>query len=132
MQWFVLRRRVSRAGWWVLATPVGNALGSFISVVSPALFFQLLVGAPARGAITGAAQWLVLRRQVHGAGWWVLASILGAFVGGLVALLGPRELAGGEISSMVPVLVGVEIAATIAASAVTGIALAWLLERPHH
>ena len=34
----------------------------------------------ARGELLGALQWLVLREQVAGAGWWVLANTLALIV----------------------------------------------------
>jgi hypothetical protein len=78
MQWLVLRRRVSRAGWWVLASTAGFAvavggegglqLGSSVERVA-----VLALG----GAVTGILQWLVLRGKVSRACWWVLASTVG-------------------------------------------------------
>jgi len=82
-QWLVLRQQVSRAGWWVLASSVGLGVGLLVVfgvsprgfVVAEAVAFAVrgVVG----GAVGGIAQWLVLRRQVSRAGWWVLASIVG-------------------------------------------------------
>ena len=36
-----------------------------------------LLGSAALGAALGVAQWLVMRRYLRGAGWWVLATLLG-------------------------------------------------------
>ena len=72
------------------------------------------------GAVTGLAQWLVLRRWVPRAGWWVLASVLGW---GLV-----RLIAGEVFTSLLELLI---IGAVPAA--VTGLALWWLLTHlPQH
>ena len=62
----------AQVGWgfwlqWVLATAVGWAVG-------------VVVGGDLFGAVVGAAQWLVLRRQGARTGWWVLASAVGWFV----------------------------------------------------
>ena len=81
-QWLVLRRWVDRAWWWILAAGAGwggasvlgtTAYGIFaaelrwevvgIATTLPVLFF---------GA--GLFQWLLLRRWVRRAGWWLLAS----------------------------------------------------------
>ena len=81
-QWLVLRRWVDRARWWILASTAGwggaaalgtTAYGIFaaelrweavgIAVALPVLFFG-----------TGLFQWLLLRRWVRRAGWWLLAS----------------------------------------------------------
>jgi hypothetical protein len=42
-------------------------------------------GVTVGAVITGSLQWLVLRRQIAGSGWWVLASIAAAAVVGVVA-----------------------------------------------
>ena len=52
---------VGRSGDIIVAGSVGIALG---------------------GILTGVLQWLVLRRQVARAGWWVLATTVGWVVGG--------------------------------------------------
>ncbi len=98
--------------WWVLASIVGFAVGGFVAIVvfvfvifSAALdvvggtLLSAVLGA-VLGASLGIAQWLVLRRQVSRAGWWVLANTVAFAVGGTVAgaasgpLLVPLALAG--------------------------------------
>ena len=106
-QWLVLRQRLSRAGWWVLASTVGGitAWPIFVAVywhsvgaygadeelnvllalfgvglsLPAALLLATLCGLPG-SALPGALQWLVLRKRVARAGWWLLAN-----AGGLVA-----------------------------------------------
>ena len=72
----------------------------------------------------GIAQWLVLRRHVPGAGWWVLASIVGVAV---------------SVAVISTVTAGVEEAGGIAGGgavggavygALTGGVLVWLLRQP--
>lgn len=73
-QWLVLRRHLPRAGWWVLATFLGMAVGFALvnvnfdpmDIITPGF----VVGAP-----LGTTQWLVLRRHIPRAGWWVLATL---------------------------------------------------------
>ena len=78
LQWLVLRRHVTRAGRWVLASL--GAAASFgvvvfgVGVVNADLGW---VGGGYIGTVVGVLQWLVLRRQVPRAGWWVLASTVG-------------------------------------------------------
>ena len=69
-------------------------------------------------ATTGAAQWLLLRREVHWAGWWILVSLL--------AWSAALSLAPDFGSNALPPLVlsGVTVAV------VTGVALALLLNFP--
>ena len=118
-QWLVLRRQVARAGWWVLASIVGFALGFVVggplgsATTSRAVFtpvdvaVQFLLGGAGNGAPMGIAQWLVLRRQVGRAGWWVLASTVGLAVGAFFS-----------------------VAAGVIYAPITGGVLVWLLRQP--
>jgi hypothetical protein len=84
LHWLILRHWFPRAGWWVLASGAGTLLGyvamgwglgvadtqgetAFARVAIPA---SMVVA----GAVVGTLQWLVLRRWVQHAGWWVLAA----------------------------------------------------------
>lgn len=140
-QWLLLRRQVARAGWWVAAVPAGAAAAG-IAGVAAGLLAGLVSspGAPSPlgganggvdvGWVTGAGLfgtglgvlqwWLVLRRQVAHAGWWVLASTVGWVAGG-------------------PATAAVDAAAHTAWAwaalgtvhgAVTGSVLVWLLRQP--
>ena len=112
LQWVVLRRQISRAGWWILATTLGMgggfALISSVTLPVSATFgggpLYGLVNGGLVGILVGAMQWLVLRQQSSRAGWWVLASVLGTGV-------------GFALDQVVGQLVG---------TAVTGTALVWL------
>ena len=95
-QWLVLREQICRAGWWVVASIVGWSMGWGVgfpltvslfersSVISDLVYVVAIwLGV---GAWIGAVQWLVLRRQVHQAGWWMLASAVGWVTGWILAL----------------------------------------------
>ncbi len=86
LQWLVLRRQVARAGRWVLASLGAAAVVGVVVFGVGAVSADVgwVVGAAAFGTVLGALQWLVLRRQVARAGWWVLASTVGWVVGGPV------------------------------------------------
>jgi len=87
LQYLLLRRYFPRMGWWVLVTTLSLSLtflemdlGRFVfsslgidpySIVS-GVFALMLVG-----GFLGAAQWLVLRRHIPNAVWWIPASMLG-------------------------------------------------------
>ena len=129
LQWLVLRRRVSRAGWWVLASAAGGygiILAGFEGLSESLSFGALLsyTGVVALGgAVTGTLQWLVLRGQVSRAGWWVLASTVGW---GLVgAVLGAFPWGVGDTDALVALVVTGAVL-----GAVTGGALVWLLRQP--
>ncbi len=120
VQWLVLRRQISRAGWWILASAAGLAVatgagivvawltGYSIELANFAVLGRWVAVAALGGAVIGILQWFVLRRQVSRASWWVLASTLGwascmAVAGaGMIATpmgLGPllRSLIGGGV-----------------------------------
>jgi hypothetical protein len=109
LQWVVLRQRLRQAGWWILASTVGwtASWGIVLALVPQGIG---ILTEPLVGAAMGTLQWLVLRRQLRQAGWWIVISILAW----TVALTG---LAG-------QVLVGAVV------GAVTGIALELLLRYP--
>ncbi len=116
LQWLVLRRRVSHAGWWVFATAVSFPVGLAVySVVLRTVHFGVGLGtaltvAPATaGATVGILQSLVLIPPVSRAVWWVLATALSSAVGlPATGTVGPPV--GGLVVGMI-----------------TGAVLVWLL-----
>jgi hypothetical protein len=87
LQWLVLRRAVPGAAWGVLASslalPIGFILGYGFGGPPIDFFGAFLM----LGILSGITYWLVLRQQTHGAGWYVLASSAGWFLGGVAAML---------------------------------------------
>ena len=128
-QWLVLRRRVSRAGWWILASAAGGvviflafSLGYLESMESFGDLLSFTGVVALGGAVAGILQWLVLRGKVSRAGWWVLASTVGWALGMAVSEVIPWG--GTDEDSLVPsVMTGVVL------GAVTGAALVWLLRQ---
>jgi len=113
VQWLVLRRQIRKGGWWVLASVIGwpvalLAVGFALQDPPGWILFAVV------GAVIGVAQWLVLRRQVQRAGWWVLASTMGWGMTVITQGIPVGWVAG---MSMAGAMVG----------AITGIALVWLL-----
>ncbi len=96
LQALVLRRHLPRAAWWVLATGVAAVLGGIAVLAAivdvpyltrgfevPSIAL-ILLSVLASGLLVGAFQWLILRRHVARAGWWVPASGLSLTLGWLV------------------------------------------------
>jgi hypothetical protein len=132
LQRLVSRRFAFRAGWWVLATAVGvgvtHAIGD--AAPSPVTYAMLAVLA---GAVVGILQWVVLRRLVKRAGWWVIASIVGWFVGLIVGMFlansaGLTTSTGLEDWRTQHAIVG--LVAGVVSGAITGIMLVWLFRSP--
>ncbi len=114
-QWVMLRDRFSWSRGQPLASIlVGAAFGmlSFGIDARPVLIGLIL------GAALGIMQWLELRRHFYRTGWWVLAMIVG-MSGGMVI--------GFGISCGASLLAG--FAGGVVASAITVIALVWLLQK---
>jgi hypothetical protein len=95
MQWLILRRYMPRAGWWVLVSTLGWILGFGVLALADKFTENLVTGAIqpevsalvfflAAGASLGILQWLVLRRHMLQAGWWVLANVVGWGILGLI------------------------------------------------
>ena len=75
LQWVVLRDRIGNRRWWILASAAGWMLGWVIALIAVPPDIRALAGV-VLGAIVGSAQWIVLRREVHLAGWWIIISAL--------------------------------------------------------
>jgi len=105
-QWLVLRRYSQQKIHWIWASAVGMVLGNIALFLfydllwitlrwpSPQTFFNItlapkslefqmrlslivrLVAQTWAGVVFGLCQWLILRRSVHAAGWWILANAL--------------------------------------------------------
>jgi hypothetical protein len=98
VQCFVLFSRIPRAWRWILATAAGWLAGVLIAIPIIPAGMGLLSGAII-GVATGIAQWWLLRRQVHWAGWWIAVSMLAwatALAIGLTVL--PRIVLSGVMA----------------------------------
>ena len=129
LQWLVLRRLVADTNSWALANLTSAA-------VIGVLVFGLglidrdvgwVLGVAIGWIVLSVLQWLSLRRQVPGAGWWVLASTLGLIVAVPVVGLVSWATGAPANSAMGGVLRWLAFGATY--GAVTGAALLRLVRR---
>jgi hypothetical protein len=108
-QWLILQSRLRQAWRWIVATGVGWIVGyllAFFLLPQELSFFEgMLIG-----LTTGIAQWMILRREIHWAGWWIIFSIIGWTTG-------------------ITLLPGIFLTGTIA-GALTGLCLEILLRYP--
>jgi hypothetical protein len=123
-QWLVLRRRIDRAGWWILASglgfavivPLNNALLGMMSEAANAA----VTGAVA-GAVAGLLQYLILQQRVGRAWLWVAIISAGMVVaGGGAAVV--RAITGLDEGTS-------ETVGIAAMAALTGAAMVWLLRQ---
>src|SRR3990172_2021580 len=98
MQWLVLRRQIAGAGWWGLASTLGFAVAPMAAIAGVMALSQVMrldgnpLAAPILlgvlfGLLSAIMPWLVLRRQLARAGWWVPAHLLGSLVGGALGIV---------------------------------------------
>jgi hypothetical protein len=98
-------------GWWVRATVAGAVAGvgliildMVFDVIDPLLrlllgniyYYNSLIGFFGQiGLVIGIGQWLVLRRSVPRAGWWIAANLLAGMVVGWIGELRGEEFVLG-------------------------------------
>jgi hypothetical protein len=130
MQWLVIRRRIAGTGWWVPASTLGFPVAlvmaegamRLVGIPSPILLGVLF------GILSGILPWLVLRRQVARAGWWVPAHLLGSLVGGAMGIVAFHVMALIGFYQFPWAAAGAMFGAGL--GAITGITLVWLLRQP--
>lgn len=142
LQWLVLRKHLSGVGWWVLTGVTGGAATGLVGIaggvgagvatgvaeglaggvaegleagIDAGLDVAGVTAAVLAGAAFGVLQWLVLRQQVAGAGWWIPACAVAWVVSGFSA--GVTDTAAGW--AVLGAVYG----------AITGCVLVWLLRR---
>lgn len=157
-QWLVLRRALPLLPWrsWALATAAGalvawllgmlpstllsaagaaqaatSGAASTPSAAEPSLALQLLLAAgmgAVLGPVLGVPQWLVLRRFVERAGWWVLANVMAWMAGMPMVFLATGLIQPGFSAPAIAGLVALGcLAAGTVVGAVHGAWLVWLL-----
>jgi hypothetical protein len=130
LQWLVLRTRIPRAGWWVLATGVGTLAamalaGGLVQAIGNAAgrgsYWEsgpdLLALYGLIGLFLALAQLPVLWRRVRGLAFWPLVGIVGWLALGLIM--------GKSIDRLTDVL-----ALGAVPAAFTGLGLIWLTRSP--
>lgn len=85
-QWAVLYKRIHKAWRWAIFSSLGWIVGYILFVVFFPADMGFLAG-PMLGGSVGIVQWLLLRKEVDWAGWWIIISIL-AWTTGLVLMPG--------------------------------------------
>jgi hypothetical protein len=138
MQWLVLRRQIAAAGWWVLASTLGFAIAPIAAIAGVMAMSQVMsldgnpMAAPILlgvlfGVLSAIMPWLVLRRQLARAGWWVPAHLLGSLVGGAMGIVAFHVMALIGFYQFPWAAAGAMFGAGL--GAITGITLVWLLHQ---
>jgi hypothetical protein len=122
-QWMLIRKRVHRAGWWVLASAVGWTVGAAVASATLLTVNNAVGTVAGLGSIkvaVGIAQWIFLRKRVHGSGRWVWVNAV-AWVAALIVVVA----LSGEEGGIVGLGVGVGVDTVF-----TGVLMAKSLRRP--
>lgn len=127
LQWVVLRRRITEAGWWIAATTAGFAIAGIITSEE----FDLGVLAyPVFGAAVGTLQYCVLRAHIAPAILWIPTSTIAwfalPFLLSTFAKVTPAASYPFLSRTVAWLAFGVVLAAT------TGLALTYLWKAPVH
>ena len=139
LQWAALRQWIPGAWWWIPATLAGRIMGppvasAFFAVMDlavsrrgPRTLVEVIVGFAIIGAVIGAMQWLVLRRTLPRAGWWVAASTL-AWASAEITAAGAADLVDGLANLTGPAAWYAAFWTTngLVHGVVTGTALLWI------
>ena len=128
-QWVVLRERIAGAGLWGLASALGFGLAMGAPLAADpeenSAMAGFLVGA-VFGLVSGILQWLILRRKILRAGWWLLANFLGSLVGTIAF---PIAVAISETDNWGLAIIVFGMGLGAGYGAITGAALVWLLRQ---
>lgn len=85
-QWSVLYKRIGKAWRWAIFSSLGWIAGYILYVVLFPADMRVLLG-PLLGGVVGVVQWLLLRKELDWAGWWIVISII-AWTTGLTLMPG--------------------------------------------
>lgn len=85
-QWSILYKRIHKAWRWLILSTLGWIVGYILFVAYFSTDLGYMAGAIV-GGVLGVFQWLVLRKELNLAGWWIPISIL-AWTTGLVVMPG--------------------------------------------
>ena len=75
LQWATLHQRIHKAWRWAIYSLTGWIIGYVFFVVISAATQKISTG-PLIGLFVGITQWILLRKEVNWAGWWIIISTL--------------------------------------------------------
>jgi hypothetical protein len=85
-QWSVLYKRIQKSWRWLVFSALAWIAGYILYILLIPGQSGILLG-PFLGAVVGIVQWLILRKELEWAGWWIPISIL-AWTTGLTVMPG--------------------------------------------
>jgi hypothetical protein len=142
-QWLILRNYVARPDYWISASTLGVTTGFMVGLILynstgglGGYYGSIVIGALVVGAALGLAEWLILRRYVARAGWWVFANSIGLLMAvGLSGFLAQvlyfasANVLGEGFATFLSALVAGGLL-LVSYGSITGSVLVWLLRQP--
>jgi len=80
LQWATLHQRIHKAWRWAVYSLAGW-IGGYILYLILSTTIQGTLAGPLVGFAVGIAQWLLLRKEVNWAGWWIIVNALAWMTG---------------------------------------------------
>jgi hypothetical protein len=133
-QWLVLRQYLTHSADWILHEGAGWSLGYALGLIMIRALSETVLGALLAyaifGAIIGAIQWPVLRREIRHAVPWVVANVAAWAIGSYVSQLVLTLLVSDDVISQVVSTLTISGVTGLVAGAITGLTLVWTVRQP--
>jgi hypothetical protein len=132
-QWLVLRQQFTGVGLWVPVSALGFMIATGIAagIVQPVASSSNTLAflfAGIFGVIGGLIQWLVLRMEGMGMGWWLVPNLLGSLLGIALGIPVVNAMSTANYDFGLFVLFGAAFGAGL--GIITAWPLDWLLRHP--
>ena len=88
-QWLILRNHLEISGWlWIFTTILESIISIYLLDVDIASSFAaFILYSGVIGLLIGSLQWLILRRRINHAGWWIFILIAGRMVSAVFVIV---------------------------------------------
>ena len=85
-QWLVISKHIHISGWlWIFTTIFESIITVYILDIGSG-FAEFVLGRVAIGFLLGSSQWLILRKNISHAGWWIIILMTGHLITAIVAI----------------------------------------------
>jgi hypothetical protein len=123
-QWLVLRNYIDISGWlWTFTTILGSVISTYLLELGTGSGFAgFIIYSGIIGLLISCMQWLILRRRISRAGWWILILVTAQIISAVVVIV--------IVTLFKSTMVRTDILTSILYGAITGAGLVVLLMQP--
>ncbi|MCB0081735.1 MAG: hypothetical protein KDE47_12430 [Caldilineaceae bacterium] len=118
IRWAISCRKLPYAYGWVIASLIGVNLGLVVGAMANAAItdiapvtIQIGIMGSIIGCVAGSIQWLVLRPIIPQAYWWIVGSVAGNLLGGIVLAIVGHGISEADYTMTIGVMFGIIIGA---------------------